>query len=291
MDKRALDELIEHHYDNLPTKLQQAARYLMHNPEAVALKSMREVAADAGLPASTMNRLARQLGFEGYQPLRDIYKAWLSEGSGVFSQRANALQSRGHADRAEALVHEIVHADIGNLDRLRDGDAIDALKTARDEILRARRVYVVGLRSLFPAAFYFHYACNMFMQNTSLLTGVAGVLADDLRHAREGDVLVIFSYDPYAREAVMAAEFARIKGLRIVAITDSVLSPVAKRGTAVIVATNATPSFFPSVVPAMAIAQTLVALLIASGGKTRLKEIENSEAQLRKFAVYLDGKH
>src|SRR5690606_1994556 len=126
--------------------------------------------------------------------------------------------------------------------------------------------------------------------NTSLLTGVAGVFADDLRHARAGDALVVFSYDPYARDAVSAARFAREKGMQIVAVTDSVVSPVASQAAAVIVVPNTTPSFFPCVVPALAVAQAVGARLIASGRKDSLKEIERSEEHLRDFAVYKQDK-
>ena len=287
MDKRAVDKLIEDHYQSLPPKLQRAARYAIDNPRSIALNSMRTVATEAGLPASAMNRLARHLGFEGYEPLRAIYREWLSQGTGVFAERASALQQRGASDDAGDLVRDIVQADRGNLEQVGDPATLEALKAARDVLAGARHIFVAGLRSLFPAAFYFNYACNMFMHNTSLLTGVAGVFADDLRHARAGDALVVFSYDPYARDAVSAARFAREKGMQIVAITDSVVSPVAGQAAAVIVVPNATPSFFPSVVPAMSVAQTLVALLIASGGKDSLKEIEKSEEQLRDFSVYM----
>jgi len=52
---------------------------------------------------------------------------------------------------------------------------------------------------------------------------------------------------------------------------------------------NATPSLFPSVVPALAVAQALVALLVANSGKETLREIANSEAQLQRFDVYQEG--
>lgn len=287
MDKRAVDKLIEAQYQDLPPRLQRAARYVIDNPKSVALNSMRSVAAEAGLPASAMNRLARHLGFGGYEPFRAVYRTWLSQGSGVFAERATALQRRGAADQAGNLIREIVQAEQANLEQIGGPATMDALKTACSVLAGARHIFVAGLRSLFPAAFYFNYACNMFMHNTSLLTGVAGVFADDLRHARAGDALVVFSYDPYARDAVSAARFAREQGLQIVAITDSMVSPVAAQASAVIVVPNATPSFFPSVVPAMSVAQTLVAMLMASGGEDSLEEIRKSEAQLRDFAVYL----
>lgn len=290
MDKRAVDKLIEEQYPSLPPTLQRAARYAIDNPKAIALHSMRAVAAEAGLQSSAMHRLARQLGFDGYEAMRAVYRDWLAQDAGSFAQRATALQRRGARDKTETLVRELVQADSGNLMSMLQPATLDAVRAATDVLAAARHIYVAGLRSLFPAAFYFHYACGMFQHNTTLLSGIAGTFADDLRRAGPDDALLVFSYEPYARDAVSAVSFARARGLRIVSVTDSAVSPIAAQAAALIVAGNATPSLFPSVVPALSIAQTLVALLVASGGNASLEEIEKSEGQLREFAVYLkDG--
>lgn len=287
MNKSAVDKLIEKQYDALPPTLQRAARYVIDNPQAIALHSMRTAAAEAGLQSSAMHRLARHLGFDGYEALRTVYRNWLANGAGSFSQRATALQQRGARDKTESLVRELVHADSGNLQSLLEPAGLDAIRAAADVLAGARHIYVAGLRSLFPAAFYFNYACGLFKHNTTLLSGIAGTFADDLRRAGPDDALLVFSYEPYARDAVSAVRFARGRGLRVVSVTDSVVSPIAARAAALIVVANATPSLFPSVVPALSVAQTLVALLVARGGRASLQEIEESEVQLRKFAVYL----
>lgn len=289
MDKRTVDKLIEDAYPDLPPKLQRAARFAIDNPKAMALNSMRSNATHTGLPSSAMHRLARTLGFEGYEAMRSVYRDWLAQDSGLFAKRATALQKRSRADKSDNLVRDIVQAETGNLAQITDAVTLQALKQARDVLSGARLIHVAGLRSLFPAAFYFNYACNMFMHNTSLLSGVGGTFSDDLRHAGPKDALVIFSYEPYARDAVAAARYARAQGVQIVAITDSAVSPIANQAAAVIVAPNATPAFFPSILPALAVAQTLVALLIAHGKQASLKEIERSESQLRDFAVYFNN--
>ncbi|MBV7486389.1 MurR/RpiR family transcriptional regulator [Bordetella sp. BOR01] len=287
MDKRAVDKLIEEQYSGLPPTLQRAARYAIDNPKAIALHSMRAVAAEAGLQSSAMHRLARHLGFDGYEAMRTVYRDWLAQGAGSFAQRATALQRRGTRDKTESLVRELVHADSGNLESMLEPAALDAIRAASDVLAGARHIYAAGLRSLFPAAFYFNYACGMFKHNTTLLSGIAGTFADDLRRAGPDDALLVFSYEPYARDAVSAVRFARRRGLRIVSVTDSAVSPIAAQAAALIVVANTTPSLFPSVVPALSVAQTLVALLVASGGRASLQDIEKSEAQLREFAVYL----
>jgi DNA-binding MurR/RpiR family transcriptional regulator len=290
MDKHSVDKLIEAQYPSLPTMLQRAARHVIDNPKDIALNSMRAVAASAGLQSSAMHRLARQLGFEGYESMRAVYRDWLSQGAGSFADRATALQQRGAGDKTEALARELLRADARNLEQMTEPATLAAFKTARDVLARARHIYIVGLRSLFPAAFYFNYACGMFRHNTTLLTGIGGIFADELRGAGAHDALVVFSYDPYARDTVSAVEYARAQGLHIVSVTDSAVSPIASQAEALIVVANATPSLFPSVVPALSVAQTLAAMLVASGGQASLQEVQKSEAQLRQFAVYLkDG--
>ncbi len=284
MDKRAVDKLIEDRYQTLPPALQRAARYAIDHPKEMALHSMRSIAASAGLPASAMHRLACQLGFDGYEALRDVYRQWVAQDGSSFSERATALQKRG--DATEALAKELLAADGQNLAQMITPETLGVIRQARDVLAQARRIYVAGLRSLFPAAFYFHYASAMFMDNTTLLTGIAGAFADGLRRAGEQDALLVFSYHPYARETLNAVKFARQQGLHVVAVTDSVLSPVARQAQTAIVIGNATPSLFPSVVPALSVAQTLVALLLANGGADSLREIARSEAQLDQFSVY-----
>lgn len=288
MDKHSVDRLIEERYQSLSPVLQRAARYVMDNPKHMALNSMRSVASSAGLQSSTMHRLARELGFDGYESFRSVYRTWLTEGSSSFSERATALQKRSGSDEAEKLIRELLHADNTHLTELTATDTLTSIKHATDILAKARRIYVAGQRSLFPAAFYFNYACSMFMHNTRLLTGIAGTFSDDLREGDSGDALLVFSYNPYARDSVSAVEFARQQGMRIVSITDSTLSPIAKQSHALVIVPNSTPSLFPSVVPAMSIAQILVAMLVARGGKKSLQEIKKSEAQLQRFAVYVD---
>lgn len=287
MDKRGIEKRIEEHYPDLPPMLQRAARYVIDNPREVALNSMRAAAASAGLQSSAMHRLACQLGFDGYEAMRAVYRDWLGGETGSFSERATALQKRGARDKTGNLIRDLLRADGDNLERMSDPAVASALRTARDVLSKARHIYIAGLRSLFPVAFYFNYACRMFLHNTTLLTGTGGIFADELRGAGRSDALVVFSYAPYTRDAVSAVAYARSQNLRIVAITDSMLSPIASHAEAVIVAANPTPSLFPSVVPAMEVAQILAALLIASGGEASLKEVAKSEAQLSQFSVYL----
>lgn len=286
MEKRTLEQRIAQQFTSLTPKLQLAARYVLDHPRDVAMQSMRALADQAGLQAGVMLRLARELGFVNYEDFRTVYRAWVGQGEDTFSARASALQQRGAQNANARLVADMLKSEMQNLAQTLGPGAADQLASAHKLLAKARHIYVVGLRSLFPAAYYFSYATGLFRHDTTLLTGTGGVFTDALRKVGAGDAMVVFSAAPYARDTVSAVEFARERGASIVAITDSTVSPVAGPANALVLFTNASPSLFPSVVPALSVAQTLVAMLVQSGGQASLDEITNSETQLRRFDVY-----
>lgn len=66
MEKGPLSELLVERFETMPPQLQVAARFVLDDPQGVALMSMRKQASQAGVSHSTMMRLARWLGLDGY---------------------------------------------------------------------------------------------------------------------------------------------------------------------------------------------------------------------------------
>jgi DNA-binding MurR/RpiR family transcriptional regulator len=275
---------IEERFGGFSPQLKKAARYAVARPEEVALNSLRAVATKAGVHPSTLVRLARELAFNGYNDFREPFRSWLRDRHFSFSDRARKLRRRGR--EAEALVGEMLARDLTNLQTSFAAIGVDRLTEARRLLSESRRIFVCGLRSLYPIAFYFHYACRMFMDKTILLTGQGGTFADDLRRVSADDALFAFSYAPYARDTMKAVRFARERKARIIAVTDSPLAAAARGATVALVVSNVSPSFFPSLVPAISVVQTLVALLIAQAGPDSLADLANSERQLKSFNVF-----
>jgi DNA-binding MurR/RpiR family transcriptional regulator len=288
MTKDKLDKLIEARFTSLTPKLKAAARYVLDSPKEIAMQSMRSVAANAGLQPASMLRLARELGFESYEALRAVYMSWLSSHDSTLVQRATDLRRRSANDDSSQLLAEMFNTEIGNLDQTLGERNAPSFRAAQKALDRAHSIYILGLRSLFPAAYYLHYVCGTFCSKTTLLAGVGGTLVDELRRINTKDVLVAFSFAPYASMTVEASRFAQERGATTIAITDSTVSPVAVGAKITLVAPSVSPSLFPSILPAVAVAQTLAALMVTSGGEETLAEISNTEAQLNRFKVYAD---
>jgi DNA-binding MurR/RpiR family transcriptional regulator len=289
MDPTDIDQVLEQKFTSLSPRLQHAARYVVDHPEEVALNSMRTIAGLAGVDPSSMIRLAREIGFSSYEEFRNQYRSRLLSGTATWSGRARRLRDRKpDVSGAAALVREIANQDQINLQQAFADETITKLEEAKHLFLNARRVYVMGLRSLFPVAFYFHYVCRLFSTKTVLLTGTGGTLADDLRFLENEDILFLFSYRPYARDAVRALSFARSKNAKIVGVTDSKVSPIARDADVAIIVSNVSPSLLPTIIPSLAVAQAVANAILSESDEDAIRQIERSEQQLQRFSVYAE---
>jgi DNA-binding MurR/RpiR family transcriptional regulator len=288
VNKEEVEKLISERYQSLPPKLKVAARHVLDAPKDIAIRSMRSVAADAKLQPAAMLRLARELGFDNYESFRALYVSWLSCSETTFVARAKSLRKRRVNDGQEKLLADMYDTEVVSLDRTLGAANAAAFEAAKKILIAARRFYVLGLRSLFPAAYYLDYACRLFCDKSVLVTGVGGAVTDELRRASSKDALVAFSFEPYARLTVDAVRYAAQRHVKIVAVTDSVVSPIVEGASVVLLAPNAGPALVPSILPAMGVAQALASLMVTAGGTAMLDEIARSDAQLHHIQAYTD---
>jgi DNA-binding MurR/RpiR family transcriptional regulator len=277
---------LENDYDRLSPKLRLAARYVLDAPDDVAFASVRDTAARAGVHPSTLVRLAKTFGFPGYGEFRAVVQQRLRRPQASMTARAHRLSDRVARKPGPALFEDLMASGRRNLNDSFAATSAEQLERTADLLAQARRIYVIGMRKCFPVAYYIHYACRMFCDNVRLVTGNAGTFVDELRDVGAEDVLIAISYDPYTRQTVAAVEDAAARGATIVALTDSPVSPLARVAEEVFLIANASPGFFRSIAPAMALAESIVAALLARGGAESLDMLRGTEQQLQRFAAY-----
>jgi DNA-binding MurR/RpiR family transcriptional regulator len=281
------DRLLEA-FDGMSGQLQLAARFILDRPQDVALLSMREQARQAGVRPATMTRLAKHLELEGYEVIREMYAQAVRGGRLDFSSRADRQLSSQKLKGDHALAAEMATGLAGQILNLAEADGRDGLADAAECLAGARRIYCLGMRSSFPAVWYFHYVLSLVRDGVVLLDGMAGVGVDSLRNAASDDVLLVVSVSPYTRATVEAVDYAVARGVRIVAITDSAVAPVADSALHLIQISTDSPSFFHAMAPAFAAAEILASIVAGRGGANALATLEQAEAQLDALDVHLD---
>jgi len=287
MNKEELEALIEDRFSAMPPKIKAAARYVLDSPKEIALQSMRSVAGNAGLQPASMLRLARELGFDNYEAFKAVYIDWLTRQDSGLVSRTIQLRNRSRNEGTGKSLADFLHTELVNLDKTLASENQRSWIRAQQALSKATNVYILGVRSLFSAAYYFHYVLSSFRKGVTLVHGTGGTVADELRRIDKNDVFVCFTSSPYTVISVQATTLAIERGATLIAISDSTVSPVASKATITILAPNGNLAVFPSVVPHMAVAHTLAQLMVSSGGEDTLTEVTNSEAQLRQFGVYV----
>jgi DNA-binding MurR/RpiR family transcriptional regulator len=276
--------LLGEQIDRLSPQLRRAARFLARHPELVAMHSLRGLAEKADVTPATFVRLAQALGFDGFPELKRELVGRLMPAALSYASKAESLQSGD----SNSLYDRVFQAQATNIAATREANSAETLRAAAETLHHAKRVWIVGFRSLYPLAFYLHYVWSFFRRDLFLAASPSGVLDNALFAIERGDAMVVMTMAPYSRDAVMAAEMAAKAGAHVVAITDNDLSPLAAFADQVLVAAIDTPSFFHSLTAANALVEALLALLAKSGGAKALAAIRRTQDRLQAMRTYVE---
>jgi DNA-binding MurR/RpiR family transcriptional regulator len=274
-------------FDGLSPQLKEAARWVIDHPADVALLTMREQARRAGIPPATLTRLAQRFKLKGYDEIRRLSAEAVRERPDSYRWRAEELLQRRDSEGDAALIQDIFSSLSRHLQELSRPVVVDRFRAAADIIANARRVFCLGLRSTFSVAYSFHYARALFGAESVLVDGPGGIATDALRTIGPADVLLAISVKPYTRQTLQAVRYADKRGARVIAVTDSEVSPLAMLARQTLVVGTETPSFFHTMAPAFAAIECLTALVAARRGSETLKSLAASEAQLEAFDTYV----
>lgn len=273
-------------YDGLSPRLRQAARYIRKNPTEVALYPLRQVAAAAGVSPTTLVRLATDLGFSGYNAFKDAFRDQIRTGADRYAAGASRL-IRGRGKQGSEALHDSSFNAIGaGIEELSRTVSAGEIARAAEILGTARTVYLLGMRPMFAPAFYFAYLLRTFASNVVLIENRMDMLIDEIGGLGQDDVLLVVSYEPYSISAVKAVEYSAKLGAKVIALTDSQLSPVALPAAQVFVLPTASNSFYQSLVPAMALLETIASFVLSRSGEGTIDRVAREFERREGFGVY-----
>ena len=214
----------------LTPELQKTAAYVLENPNEIGVSSIREIAVKAKVKPNSLVRMARRIGFEGYENFRKPFREQIRRGEYDYRDQAKWLQSLGSGGQPDSIYAEGAAATIANIEKLYAMNKSVDLKAAADEIVNARRTYVLGVGLVNAVATNFAYLANMAIDNVVSIPQEGSVPVDGLVRADKQDVLLAMTFKPYRREVAEAVEAAHAQGVTIIAISDSPASPIFEGG-------------------------------------------------------------
>lgn len=232
-----LIRVIHDRYEDMSKSYQIIAHYLTQNPNDVAVLSVTALVAKCDVHASSFVRFAQALGYRGFKELQVLFQRRLSTAAPGFDARVRALEAElgARADHsAIGFLRDLVVRDLTSLQDLLasiDGAqisrAVDLMETAQTICLLRQ------LRSA-PVVDLLRYVLTMLGKRVVLLDPGGGLATHMARTMQPGDLLFAASFRFYATEVVNIVEEVAARGEPSVAISDSTLSPLAKKRAGVV---------------------------------------------------------
>lgn len=271
---------------SLPARLQQVGRFVAANDYDATTRSMRDLAADAGADPAAFTRLAKALGYSGWDELRAaLTEARRPAQAQPFSARTRSGRKGPHAEIS--LVADKLEAEAAGLARISPGSVAEAAKALN----AARRIWIAGFRSCRSVAELLNYQLRLFRPDEAHLVGGSGPEDLDLGAFHRGDAVVVIGFAPYSRASVLSARAAHDSGAAMIAIADTVTAPMAEGADHLLLFEAASsPGFFPSLTGAIAIAQSLAAVTFSLGGAAAKRRLEETEGRLAAMSQYVAEK-
>ncbi len=248
-------------YEDLSKRLQQIARYVLDEPNAVALETLAVIGERAGVQPSAIVRFAKAIGFESASQMQKVIRDGLIAGSSVlgYSERVRQFsESTSKGGQPADVLAEFVEGNVLALNNLRELVKAEDLNAAVQLIDEAETVYVVGFRRSLPVSSYLSYSLQQLNKRTVFVDGVGGLTRQQIQTIGPGDLLIDISFHPYAEETIQAVQTAIAHEARVLSISDSLVGPTAKPATLALQVREAEIRKFRSLAATMCLAQALV---------------------------------
>ncbi|WP_293008902.1 MULTISPECIES: MurR/RpiR family transcriptional regulator [unclassified Oscillibacter] len=235
------------------------ASYIMENYDKAAFMTASKLGQLSGVSESTVVRFAYELGYEGYpalqRTLQEMIRSRLTSTQRI--QVADSMMS-GHD-----VLSSVMRSDFDRLRMVADKADRREFDLVVDELVRARHIYILGVRSSSFVAGYLNFYMHLLLDNVTLVqSNEAGAIFEQLFRIGPGDVMLAISFPRYSKATINTAKFAKDRGATILGITDNELSPLGQMSSAAVLAPSEMISFVDSMVAPMSMVN---ALLVALG--------------------------
>ncbi len=258
-----LEKAIIEQFPSLSKRLQQIASHALDNPSELALETIAAVSQRAGVQPSSLIRFAKVFGFSGYSDMQRVFRLRLTDAMPDYKERLKSLSGNEvqgeDAKDVNALLEQFVEADVVGLRRLQQNKRLGTLLDQAFKLITdSETVYVVAHRRSFPIACYLAYALSQMNVRNVLVDGVGGMFMQQVGHATNRDVIIAISSKAYSPDVAQVVRDSKQRGVKIIAMTDSPLSPLAEHADVSLEVQQAAVGLFRSLAVTMTLAVTLI---------------------------------
>lgn len=281
-NSKDLMRLIQGKFIRLSKGQKLIAEYILKNYDKAAFMTAARLGVAVGVSESTVVRFANELGFSGYPKLQKALQE-LIKNKLTTVQR---LELRNDYFSDGDALKGVLKADMENiratLEKINQNTFQDVVKS----IFEAKRIYIIGLRSSTALAEFLGFYLNIILQNVKVVSyGISDVF-EQMINVGEGDLVIGIGFPRYAAKTIDTLAFSQDRGAKVVALTDSLLSPLATKADYTLIAQSNMASFVDSLVAPLSVINALI-IAVGMREKENISNVfENLEEIWKNYNVY-----
>ena len=259
------------------------AKYITESYDKAAFMTANKLGKTCGVSESTVVRFAVDLGFDGYPSMQKAMQEMvLNRLTSV--QRIEVANDRlGDQD----VITTVLHSDMEKLRQTGEIISREDFAASVNAILNAKRIYILGVRSVAPLANFLGYYLNYMFNNVHVITGSsAGEMFEKIVGVNSEDVVVAFSFPRYSASTTRGAQYCHSANATVIGVTDSKLSPLGQCCDHVLVAKSDMVSLVDSLVAPLSIVNALIVAIAAKREKELSQTFANLERIWEEYDIY-----
>lgn len=237
--------------------------FILSHYDKAAFMTAAKLGEAVGVSESTVVRFASELGFDGYPELQHALQEMIRNRLTTVQRIEITSDRMNNSD----VLTKVLNMDIEKIRRTLEDTSIDEFNKVADTIVKAKHIYILGVRSSASlASFLSFYFYKIFDNVRNVATSSTSEVFEQIMNIDEGDVFFSITFPRYSKRTVKAAKYAHDKGATVIALTDSHSAPIIKYSDGVLLAKSDMASFADSLVAPLSL---LNALIVAIGLRRR----------------------
>lgn len=263
-EKHDLMRTIQIKFPRLSKGQKLIAEYILKHYDRAAFMTASKLGISVGVSESTVVRFANELGFSGYPKLQKALQELIK----------NKLTTVQRIELSNAFISEedslkgVLKADMENIRVTLEKINQNTFNEVINSIFAAKRIYIIGLRSSTALSEFLGFYLNLILDNVHVINYGISDIFEQIINISSDDLLIGIGFPRYAARTIEALSFAKSRSTKVVAITDSLLSPLATEADYTLIAQSNMASFVDSLVAPLSV---INALIVAVGLKEKHK--------------------
>ncbi|MBK7632205.1 MAG: MurR/RpiR family transcriptional regulator [Ignavibacteriales bacterium] len=223
MDRyKEIKEKITSKYNSLPKNQKKIADYFINNFDKIPFVNVQDLSLATGASVASIVRFSQRAGFKGFSELRDSITGSLQKE--LTNKQIFPLFEKRRAD--EDLLTEVANLDIKNINDTLNLIERGTFNYVIDRISKSERVFTAGLGISYLLSELLAYQLTQVGISSSVLQHSHTLFNEHILFLNPKDLLIVFSFPPYSKETIEAAEYAAKRKIDVISITNKHASPV-----------------------------------------------------------------